>query len=127
MGECSIMAPTIQYLEVRERLLLEQLESVAEARAELEYENQIRRDLLKCLPETDEWDDASVLFITKEYINQPGKNFAYVALKKVGLWWLTGTVRVHPGMTYDQLRNFTVFETLTMPQVWEATGWKFVE
>lgn len=118
------MAPSIQYLEARERQLLEQLEDVTEARAELEYENAIRRDLLRCLPAADVFQDDAVLCIEKEYINHPGKIFTYVALKKVGLWWLTGTVRVHPGMTYDQVRNFTVFETLIMPRVWEATGWK---
>lgn len=120
------MAPSLEYLREREAQLFRQLDFVAETRAELEEQNRIRQELGTCLPTTDVFADDTVLCIDKEYINQPGKVFTYIALKKVGVWWLTGTVRVHPGMTYDQLRNFTVFETLVKPIVWEATGWKKV-
>jgi len=85
-----------------------------------------RLALIRSIPSEDVWQDDAVLSIEKSYQNNPSKRYTYVALKKCGMWYVTGTVRVHSGMSWEQFHSFIVFEAADVPTIHEVSGWRHV-
>jgi hypothetical protein len=89
-------------------LLDQQIETLAE-----------RRAMLASRPE-DDFEDGAIVAFDKQFNNEDGPKYAYIAVKGGAKWWVSG--RYHESLSWDGLMDLAESDGGTVDGLWYVTA-----